>query len=123
MKIGEKLVVEQLVTETESAAHCGSGLLPVYATPSMVALMEKAAHQLARLSLPKTEDTVGIGIEIKHTRATPLGEKVSAQATLTAIEGKKLFFSITAFDSKGEIGHGTHVRYIINPVKFMENIS
>lgn len=123
MEIGKTLTVEQLVTQRESAAHYGSGLLQVYATPSMVALMENAAHQLAKLFLTETEDTVGIEINIKHTKATPVGDKVSAQATLTAVDGKKLFFTVRAFDSKGDIGSGTHIRYIINPKEFMEKIS
>ncbi len=123
MEIGKKLIIEKIVTEQETAAHYGSGLLNVFATPGMIALMEKAAHLLAKLSLPQTQDTVGIEIQVKHTRATPMGAKVSAEAILTAIEDKKLTFSIKAFDELGEIGHGTHVRYIINPIKFMEKIS
>lgn len=123
MEVGKKLVIEKLVTENETAAYYGSGLLNVFATPGMIALMEKAAHLLAKLSLPQTQDTVGIEIHVKHTRATPLGAKVHAQAILTSIDEKKLTFSVKAFDELGEIGNGTHIRYIINPVKFMEKIS
>lgn len=123
MEIGKKLTIEKLVGETDTAAYYGSGLLNVFATPGMVALMEKAAHLFAKLSLPQTQDTVGIEINVKHTRATPLGAKVFAEAVLTAIEGKKLIFSVKAFDNLGEIGSGVHTRYIINPAKFMERIS
>jgi len=123
MEIGKKLIIEKLVTETDTASYYGSGLLNVFATPGMVALMEKSAHLLAKMSLPHTQDTVGIEINVKHTRATPLGAKVYAQAILTAIEGKKLTFSVKAFDSLGEIGTGNHIRYIINPAKFMEKLS
>jgi len=123
MEIGKKLIIEKLVTETDTASYYGSGLLNVFATPGMVALMEKSAHLLAKLSLPQTQDTVGIEINVKHTRATPLGAKVYAQAILIAIEGKKLTFSVKAFDNLGEIGSGNHVRYIINPAKFMEKLS
>lgn len=123
MEVGKKFIIEKLVGETDTAAYYGSGLLSVFATPGMVALMEKAAHLLAKLSLPQTQDTVGIEINVKHIRATRLGEKVYAQAILTAIEGKKLIFSVKAFDDLGEIGSGTHTRYIINPAKFMEKMS
>lgn len=123
MEIGKKLIIEKLVEHADTAAYYGSGLLEVFATPGMVALMENAAHQLAKLSLSQTEDTVGIEINVKHTKATLLGAKVYAQATLTAIEGKKLEFSVKAFDELGEIGSGTHIRYIINPAKFMEGLS
>ncbi len=123
METGKKLVIEKLVTETDTAAYYGSGLLQVFATPAMIALMEKSAHLLAKFSLPENQDTVGIEISVKHTRATPMGAKVYAEAELLAVEGKKLTFSVTAFDDLGEIGKGTHVRYIINPTKFLDKIS
>lgn len=66
---------------------------------------------------------VGIEVNVKHTRATPVGAKVYAEAELIAIEGKKLTFSVVAFDEEGEIGKGTHMRYIINPAKYMHKIS
>lgn len=123
MDIGKTILIEKLVTEKETAAYYGSGLLNVFATPAMIALMENAAHRLAKLSLSQTQDTVGSEINVKHTRATPLGAKVSAEATLTSVDGKKLIFSVKAFDELGEIGYGTHIRYIIDPIKFMERIS
>ncbi len=115
--------VEKTVSQNDTAAYFGSGLLNVFATPAMIALMENSAHLLANSFLSLEEDTVGIEISVNHTRATPLGAKVKAQATLTATDGKKLIFNIKAFDEQGQIGYGTHVRYIINPVKFMERIS
>ena len=62
-------------------------------------------------------------MNIKHTRATPLGANVYAEAELIEIDNKKLTFSVVAFDEMGEIGRGTHMRYIINPAKFMDKIS
>jgi len=123
MEIGKKLIIEKIVTETDTAEYYGSGLLKVFATPAMIALMERSAHMLAKFSLPKTQDTVGIEVNIKHTRATPMGTKVYAEAELIAVEDKKLTFSVVAFDESGEIGRGTHIRYIINPTKFMDRIS
>jgi len=123
METGKKLIIEKLVTETDTAEYYGSGLLKVFATPAMIALMERSAHLLARFSLPTNQDTVGVEVNIKHTRATPLGAKVYAEAELITIEDKKLTFSVTAFDEMGEIGRGTHIRYIINPTKFMDRIS
>jgi len=89
----------------------------------MIALMEQSAYLLAKFSLPETQDTVGIEVNVKHGRATPIGAKVYAEAELIEIEGKKLTFTVIAFDEQGEIGRGTHMRYIINPVKYMHDIS
>lgn len=123
MEIGKKLIIEKLVEETDTAVYFGSGLLRVFATPAMIALMEKSAHLLAKFSLSENQDTVGIEIHVTHTRATPVGTKVYAEAELTEIDGKKLTFSVVTFDDQGEIGKGTHIRYIINPAKFMSKIS
>jgi len=122
MEVGNRLIIEKLVEESDTAAYYGSGLLKVFATPGMIALMEKCAHLLAKQSLPEDQDTVGIEVNIKHIRATPQGAKVYAQAELSEIDGKKLTFSVKAFDDLGEIGNGTHTRYIINPVKFMNKL-
>jgi predicted thioesterase len=89
----------------------------------MIALMEQSAHLLAKFSLTDTQDTVGIEVNVKHTRATPLGAKVYAEAELVAIDGKKLTFKVKAFDDNGSIGEGTHIRYIINPSKYMDRLS
>lgn len=123
MEIGKKLKIEKVVTQSDTAAYYGSGLLEVFATPGMIALMEQTAHLLAKSFLPEFQDTVGVEVNIKHLKASPLGAKVYAEAELISIEGKVLTFKVTAYDEKGVIGTGTHLRYIINPAKFLNKIS
>lgn len=123
MEIGKKLKIEKVVTQSDTAAYYGSGLLEVFATPGMIALMEQTAHLLAKSFLPEFQDTVGVEVNIKHLKASPLGAKVYAEAELTSIDGKVLTFKVTAYDEKGVIGTGTHLRYIINPAKFLNKIS
>ena len=108
-----------LVTNENSAASMGSGLLPVYATPAMIALIEKAACESV---LPHLEDgcgTVGTELKVKHLAATPLGMTVTAKTELVAVEGRKLTFKVEAFDEAGKIGEGEHERFIIQNEKFM----
>lgn len=123
MEPGRKLRVEKIVEHADTAASYGSGMLEVFSTPAMIALMEKSAHLLAKSILNDQEDTVGTEVDIKHLRATPLGTQVSAEAELIYAEGRKLVFKVSAYDNKGEIGNGTHVRYIIDPVKFMSKLN
>lgn len=110
------------VTEANVAKTMKSGSLEVFATPSMCALMEEAACAAVNASMEEGFGTVGISLNITHNRATPLGDKVTATATLTAIEGRKLTFAVEANDSKGLIGKGTHERFIINNDKFLSKI-
>ncbi|MBR5323517.1 MAG: thioesterase family protein [Muribaculaceae bacterium] len=113
---------QRIVRECDTAQAVGSGNLPVFATPMMVALMENAAMKASEQLLQAGESTVGSEINIKHLRPTAMGEEVSATATLTAQEGRKLTFSVVATDRNGTIGEGTHVRYVINIEKFMSKI-
>jgi len=107
------------VVEANTAARVGSGLLLVFATPAMTALMEKAAASLLEELLPEGETTVGISLNVAHTSATPIGMTVRAVAEVTAVEGKKIFFVVNAYDEAGQIGSGTHERFIVNAEKFM----
>jgi predicted thioesterase len=110
------------VDSSNTAASFGSGLLDVFATPAMIALMEHAAAEAVSPALEEGFSTVGAEISVKHLAATPPGMTVRARAVLTAVDGKKLVFDIEAFDGAGKIGEGTHTRYIIDNKKFLARV-
>ena len=118
--VGMKAEVSTLVEREDTAAEVGSGSLLVYATPCMVALMEGAACEAIEEALSDTQTTVGIELNIRHLSATPVGLEVRAEAEVTAVEGKIITFTVTAYDEAGEIGKGTHKRAIVNSQKFLE---
>ena len=117
--IGLKGRSETVVTEHNTADAVGSGLVPVFATPYMIALMENAASTSLLPYLAADEGTVGTHLDVAHTSATPIGMKVWADAVVTAVDGKKITFEVSAFDEAGEIGRGTHERSIFRPEKFL----
>ena len=119
LTIGSKGRAEVLVTEANTAAAVGSGLVPVFATPYMIALMENAAVNAVQTGLEPGQGTVGTRLEVTHDAATPVGMKVWAEAELTAVEGKKLTFAVRAFDEAGPIGGGVHERFIITVDRFL----
>ncbi len=121
--VGLEFTATELVTKENTASKYGSGLVDVFATPAMVALMEKAALNAVLPYLPEGFNTVGTEICVKHTKATPMGWEVHARATLNAVEGKKLVFDVVAWDKEGDIGRGSHTRYIIDTSKFMEKFA
>lgn len=123
METGIKNELEIIVTAKDTALAYGSGLIEVFATPAMVALMEKTALQLVGAHLEKGKNTVGTEISVKHVKATPIGKKVKAYAKLTEIKGSKLTFEVEAYDENGLIGIGIHKRFIIDEKAFMENLS
>ena len=111
------------VTESNIAKTMKSGSLEVFATtPAMCALMEEAAQAAVQPHLEKGEGTVGISISISHDAPSPMGSTITAKATVTAVEGRKITFNIEASDGVGIIGKGTHERFVINNEKFMVKV-
>lgn len=119
LNIGLKGRAETTVTPDNTAQAVGSGLVPVFATPYMIALMENAAVNAVQAALAPDEGTVGTRLDVTHDAATPIGLKVWAEAELTAVEGRKLTFSVAAYDEREKIGGGTHERFVIKPEKFV----
>jgi len=119
LELGLKGRAETLVVESNTAAAVGSGLVPVFATPYMIALMENSAVNAVTDHLEPGQGTVGTHLNVSHEAATPIGMKVWAEALLTEVDGKRLVFEVTAYDDAGVIGRGSHERFIINTEKFM----
>lgn len=109
-----------VVDENMTAEVLGSGTLPVYATPAMIALMENTASLSVEPYLKKGQGTVGTLINVKHMSATPVGMRVTCETELVEIDRKRLVFRVQAYDEAGPIGEGTHERFIIDNIKFME---
>ncbi|MCX6235881.1 MAG: thioesterase family protein [Bacteroidetes bacterium] len=120
--LGAKRKQHVTVRMKDTAFRYGSGLVDVYATPAMIALMENTAQLSVKPYLPEGHITVGTAIDIRHHKATPVGMKVTCESVLTAVEGKKLTFSVTAWDEKGLIGSGSHSRYIVNTEEFLNRL-
>lgn len=111
------------VTADKLALSLGSGDLPVLATPAMMALMENAAMTAVAAHLPEGSTTVGSEISSTHLRPTVLGGRVSATALLVAVDGRRLDFSVQAQDADGNLlGKGTHTRYVVDRLRFMEKL-
>lgn len=123
IEVGLKGRSETVVTPSNTADAVGSGLVPVFATPFMIALMENAAAGALLPFLAEDEGSVGTHLDVSHDAATPIGMKVWAEAEVIAVEGKKISFTVQAFDEAGPVGKGTHERFIIKPEKFLAKVN
>ena len=119
LKVGLRATQCLCVTHGETAAAVGSGLLPVFATPAMIALMEKTACESVAPGLEAGQTTVGIAIDARHLAATPEGLQVRCESTLTAIDRRRLVFELSAFDEAGLIGTARHERFIVDADAFL----
>ena len=113
---------ELTVEMKDTASKYGSGLVEVYATPAMVALMEKTCLESVLPFLPEGHGTVGTKLNISHSKATPVGMTVTCESKLVEIDRRRLVFEVVATDEQGEIGTGSHERFVINTEKFMAKL-
>lgn len=120
LNIGIKGNETTIVDKSNTAKTMGSGTLDVFATPAMIALMEKTAWKSVAEELEEGCGTVGIRLDITHDAPTPLGMNVTCESVLTGIDGRKLTFEVEARDERGKIGSGIHERFIIDNKKFQE---
>ncbi len=123
MVIGTKGRIETVVNDANTAKFAGSGSLDVFATPSMICLMEQAAQASVAEYLGKDQGTVGTKIEVTHDAATPLGMKVWAESELVEVDRRRLVFEVAAYDECGLIGKGIHERFIIENEKFLSKVN
>lgn len=116
---GLKGRADDTVGEHNTAQAACSGALPVFGTPFMAALMEKAAWTSIAPYLAPGESTVGTRLNISHLSATPVGMRVWAESEVTAVDGKRIELTVAAYDEAGKIGEGTHERFIVTDQRFL----
>jgi predicted thioesterase len=119
IKIGIKNRRETVSTQENSAERLGSGNVPVFATISMIGLMEKTCLESVLSFLEPGQDTVGVHVNVSHCKATPAGMKVWCESELVEIDRRRLIFRVAAYDEVGLIGEGTHERFIIDKERFI----
>jgi len=111
------------VDEQRTARWLGSGDVDVLATPAVLALAEAAACAAVAGRLPRGRTSVGTWAELEHLAATPVGLAVSASATLLAVDGRTLEFSLEVSDPGGVVARGRHRRAIIDRARFLQAAS
>lgn len=111
---------EQLVVEhKDTAAVYGSGALEVFATPAMIALMEKTCLMAVCDKIGEGNTTVGIAVNIKHLKANPVGATIRCESVLTEVDRRRLVFEVKCYEGETLIGEGVHERFVVDSEKFM----
>ena len=120
--LGSKGSYAKTVADADLACNLDASLAAVMSTPTMIAMMELAAIDAIRPFLDAGESSVGMSIEVSHSAATPPGHRARAEAELTSVEGRRLEFSVSAFDDVEQIGSGTHRRAVVDAARFNDRI-
>ena len=121
LTVGIKGHDEVVVDMSNVASAVGSGALDVFSTPSMIACMERAALSSVMPYMDEGFSTVGIGLEVQHLAATPLGETVRTESELIeVVKGRFLTFDIKSYCGEQLVGTCIHKRCVVDINKFME---
>jgi fluoroacetyl-CoA thioesterase len=122
--VGAKGTYTLLVTPAHLANQFKDAVLPkVFATPMMITAMENAALNAVRDYLEPGESVVGTLVNVRHLAATPAGHRVTAEAVVTKVDGRRIEFTVNARDEIEEIGNGTHERMVVNMARIDQRLS
>lgn len=119
---GRTGTADMVVGTRDTAPRVGSGRIAVLATPVMINLIEEAALAAVEDLLPEGKQSLGTHLDVSHIAATPIGMTVTATAEVTAIEGRKISFRVTAHDEQDLIGEGTHTRVVVTADTFSARV-
>jgi fluoroacetyl-CoA thioesterase len=111
-----------VVGEADTAVAMRSGDVPVLATPRLVALCEEAACAALAGNLDAGHTTVGSSVQFNHLAPTAVGGKVTAEATLEKVEGRRLGFTVSASDANGLVGAGRVTRVVVEAERFLKRV-
>jgi predicted thioesterase len=118
LRHSECLVVEH----KDTAAVYGSGSLEVFATPAMIALMEKTCLESVNDKIGEGNTAVGIAVNIKHLKASKVGSEIRCEAVLTEVDRRRLVFEVKCYDGEVIVGEGVHERFVVDSQRFMEKL-
>jgi len=123
MPLGTKGSFSLVVLPEHLASRFKDAMLPpILATPVMIMVMENAALNAMKPYLDAGETALGTRVDVRHMSATPAGIRVTGEAKVTKIDGRRIEFTIRATDGAEVIGEGTHERVIINLARFSEQL-
>jgi predicted thioesterase/catechol 2,3-dioxygenase-like lactoylglutathione lyase family enzyme len=111
--------LDVVVMPEMTAIALGSGDVLVLATPSVLALAERAAVAAVADRLPDGSTTVGVAAELTHSAPTPVGAVVTVTARLDSVEDRRLRFTIVLADPAGEVATVAHTRIVVDRDRFV----
>jgi fluoroacetyl-CoA thioesterase len=109
-----------VVGDADTAIALGSGDVAVLGTPRVVALVEQAAIEALRGAVTEGNTTVGMRVQLDHLRPTGVGIRVTADAVLERIEGRRLVFTVSVNDPRGLVAAGRVTRVLVDPERFLD---
>lgn len=112
--------VDLIVTDADTALALGSGQVPVLATPRLIALCEQAALEALVDHIGPGETSVAMKVQFDHLTPSVIGSKVTAEAVVEKVNGRRVIFTTSVTDERGLIAVGRVTRVVVDSERFME---
>ena len=110
------------VSQEDTAIALKSGAVPVLGTPRVVALAEEASCLAVQDDLDPEQTTVGMRVQLDHLAPSGVGARVTAEATLERVEGRRLVFTVSVSDDHGLIAAGKITRVVVETDRFLKRV-
>jgi fluoroacetyl-CoA thioesterase len=94
----------------------------VYATPRLISDIEFTCRDLILRHADPGEDSVGTEVCVKHLAATLAGSTVEISVRITAVDGRKVTFEVSAKDEFDTVSAGTHGRFVVDVARTKERL-
>lgn len=120
LETGLSAEVRLQVTEADTALAMGSGSVAVLATPRVLALCEEASMLAIVGCLDPGQTSVGMQVQLDHVQPTAIGYEVRAEATVEAIKGRRILFTVNAHDDRGLVAAGRITRVLVDAERFLD---
>lgn len=118
IRVGAKRQEHRVVSPDSAIDFLGPDSARVLSTPHLIGFLEMTCRNLLAGFLPAGQDSVGTHVDLRHLAATPIGMRVSLQAEIVSVEGRKVNFKLEVFDEREKVAQGTHQRFIVDVERF-----
>jgi len=122
VEVGMRTSWQRVVDDEMTAEKWGNQGVRVLATPTLVGLLEMTCVRAIAGELEPGWSTVGTHIDLRHLKATAVGDTITLEAEVANVEGRKVTFNVRAEDSGGVAGEGTHERVLIDLERFLQRV-
>ena len=122
IEVGTRAAWQKQVDPDMTADRWGNTGVFVLATPALVGLLEATCVRAIHNQLEPGWSSVGTHIDLRHLKATPVGDTITLSAEVTQVDGRKITFHVQAEDSGGLAGEGRHERVLIDLERFLQRV-
>src|SRR5438270_13912317 len=106
IELGTATTWQTKVEPDMTADRWGNKGVFVLATPHLVGLLEGTCVRAIHDQLDPGWSTVGVHIDLRHLKATAVGDTLTLSAEVTEEEGRRVTFTVKSEDSGIRGGHG-----------------